>query len=87
MSDKVNGVTVSVSVGDGGSPGLSVDVTGGVAGMSEREVKKYVDERIEDTVLTEDDALEALLESGIIEATTDENGALYTDADGRIIIL
>lgn len=75
MSEKVNGITVSVTVGNGGSPGLAVDV----AGMSEREVRKYVDERIEDALSSSDETEEPIYGEFIGSATMTLTGGQRQD--------
>ena len=45
--------------------------------------KEYIDRRIP----SEEDILDIMMEADVVQPMADENGAVFTDADGKIFIL
>lgn len=68
--------------------GLAVVLNGAIEGGPPQEhapaLWEQALEQLQRAALTPDEALEALVEAGILEPVTDGNGAIYTDEDGNI---
>lgn len=68
--------------------GLAVALSDAIEGSPSQEhtpaLWEQALEQLQRAALTPDEALEALVEAGILEPVTDGNGAIYTDEDGNI---
>ena len=68
--------------------GLAVVLSGAIEGSPPQEhtpaLWEQVLEQLQATTLTPDEALEALVEAGMLTPVADGNGAIYTDEDGNI---